>query len=132
MPGGRTIFRSVGLGFPTIHAPVVRSAAKLLNRAGRLLIAAVFIGLVTLASGFEMGEAKSADSWLKQLAKDGKFRGVVLVARDGKPLFQKAYGLAIDGWNISNDLSTRFEIASLTKQFTCAAILQLAEAVKID
>jgi D-alanyl-D-alanine carboxypeptidase len=75
--------------------------------------------------------SKWADSYLSALAKKGEFSGVVLVSRGGKPLFEKAYGEAVAGWHIPNGLETRFEIASLTKQFTGAAILQLAQAGKL-
>ena len=56
---------------------------------------------------------------------------MVLVTRPGKPVFERAYGEAVAGWRIPNTVTTQFEIASLTKQFTGAAILQLAEAGKL-
>lgn len=51
----------------------------------------------------------------------------VLVARNGKIVFEKGYGLAnLDAKTpITGD--TRFRIGSITKQFTAAAILRLAE-----
>jgi D-alanyl-D-alanine carboxypeptidase len=76
--------------------------------------------------------ANWADNYLAQLARKGEFSGVVLVSRGGKPVFERAYGQAVAGWNIRNTPATRFEIASLTKQFTGAAILQLAEAGKLE
>jgi CubicO group peptidase (beta-lactamase class C family) len=52
---------------------------------------------------------------------------VVLVARDGKPVFRKAYGLANREWDIAATPDTKYRLGSITKQFTAAAILQLAE-----
>lgn len=73
----------------------------------------------------------TANQYLENLAREGKFSGVVLVQHDGKAVFEKAYGSAVSGWRIQNNLNTRFELASLSKQFTGAAILQLAESGKL-
>ena len=56
-----------------------------------------------------------------------RFSGTILVARHGVPIFRKAYGFANREWSIPNTLETKFRIASVTKQFTAAAILQLRE-----
>jgi CubicO group peptidase (beta-lactamase class C family) len=59
------------------------------------------------------------------------FMGSVLVAQKGKVLFSKGYGWADVEWNIPNSPTTRFQIASMTKQFTAAAILLLEERGKL-
>ncbi|MGI9167815.1 MAG: serine hydrolase domain-containing protein [Pyrinomonadaceae bacterium] len=51
----------------------------------------------------------------------------VLVVRDGKVLFKKAYGLANLEDKIPGTTSTNFRLASVTKQFTAMAIMILAE-----
>lgn len=76
--------------------------------------------------------AARAQGYLSKLTDQGKFSGVVLVEHHGRPLLERAYGRAVIGWSIPNSPDTRFEIASLTKQFTGAAILQLAGAGKLD
>ena len=60
------------------------------------------------------------------------FSGVVLVAKDGRPVLRKAYGQANREWNIANAPDTKFRLGSLTKAFTAAAILQLQEAGKLS
>ncbi len=60
------------------------------------------------------------------------FQGVALIAKGDEIKFAKAYGYADIDENISNKLTTRFAIASNTKQFTAAAIMQLVEAGKIN
>ena len=55
------------------------------------------------------------------------FAGVVLVTRHDSVLLRQAYGLADAEWAVPNSLDTRFALASITKQFTAIAILQLAE-----
>ena len=59
------------------------------------------------------------------------FMGSVLVAQKGKVLFSKGYGWADMEWNIPNSPTARFQIASVTKQFTAAAILLLEERGKL-
>lgn len=55
------------------------------------------------------------------------FMGAVLVARGTQVLFAKGYGMANLEWNVPNTSTTKFEIASVTKQFTATAILLLEE-----
>ncbi len=61
-----------------------------------------------------------------------EFAGAILVARDGKLLLDKGYGLANREWNIPNDGATRFRMASVTKQFTAVSVLLLHDRGKID
>lgn len=59
------------------------------------------------------------------------FMGSVLVSRKGKTIFKKSYGMADLEWNVPNSPTTRFNIASMTKQFTAAAILLLEDRGKL-
>ncbi len=65
-------------------------------------------------------------------AKAGRFAGAALLARDGKTVFAQAYGLADRAKHIPNTLNTRFRIGSMNKMFTAVAVLQLAQAGKIN
>jgi D-alanyl-D-alanine carboxypeptidase len=69
-------------------------------------------------------------------AANDRFAGAVLVARivAGKPrlLFREAYGLADRETKMPNRVETRFRIGSMNKMFTAMAIVQLAQAGKID
>jgi len=76
--------------------------------------------------------ASSLATYLETLAKQDKFSGVVLIAKDGKPVFEKAYGLADKAKNIPNNTETRFNLGSMNKMFTAVAIAQLAEAGKLS
>jgi CubicO group peptidase (beta-lactamase class C family) len=64
-------------------------------------------------------------------ATQDQFSGVVLVARDGKPIFQRAIGLADREQGIPNQLQTKFRIGSMNKMFTAVSILQLVQAGKL-
>ena len=56
----------------------------------------------------------------------------VLVLRDGVPLFRRAYGLANLEEHIPATPATNYRLASMTKQFTAAAILLLAEQGRLS
>ena len=75
--------------------------------------------------------AQQLDDYVKQYEKAGLFSGSVLVADHGRVLLQKGYGLANREKNTPNTPETRFRIASLTKQFTAALVLQLVEEGKL-
>jgi len=59
------------------------------------------------------------------------FMGSVLVSKEGKLVFNQGYGMANLEWNVPNSPTTRFNIASMTKQFTAAAILLLEDRGKL-
>jgi CubicO group peptidase (beta-lactamase class C family) len=67
------------------------------------------------------------DAYVTAEANEHSFRGVVLLGMNGKVVFEKAYGLANEEWNVRNTTTTKFRIASLTKEFTAACILVLQE-----
>jgi D-alanyl-D-alanine carboxypeptidase len=71
------------------------------------------------------------DGWLGPQAASGAFAGVVVVARDGKVLFERAYGIADRerGTPMTTDL--RFSVASIGKAFTKVAIGQLVQQGKL-
>lgn len=78
------------------------------------------------------GDAERAAAIDARLALEGDaFSGVVLVARGGVPIYQKAVGLADREQGRPNTLGTRFRIASMTKMFTAVAVLQLEQAGKL-
>lgn len=72
------------------------------------------------------------DAYLAGLVRDGVFSGVVLVARQGKPVFSKAYGLADRERQVANTTRTRFNIGSINKAFTQVAINQLVGEGKLS
>jgi CubicO group peptidase (beta-lactamase class C family) len=74
----------------------------------------------------------STQLYLDSLTTADAFSGVVLIAQDGKPMFEKAYGLADRQQNMSNRVDTKFNIGSINKTFTALAIYQLAAAGKLS
>jgi hypothetical protein len=68
---------------------------------------------------------KELNSYLDEMSKADKFSGVVLLAKDEKPIFRKAYGLASREYNVPNQVDTRFNLGSINKYITRIAIEQL-------
>ena len=76
--------------------------------------------------------AKEMDAFIEQFHGFKQFNGNVLVAKQGKVIFEKSYGYANFEWDIKNTAETKFRIGSITKQFTALLILQLAQQNKIQ
>lgn len=68
---------------------------------------------------------------MDQFVSSRGFGGVVLVAREGHVLFQKAYGLANREHDVPNKLETKFRVGSVTKSFTAMAVMILVERGKL-
>jgi len=64
--------------------------------------------------------------------KRDHFSGSVLIARDGKVLFSRGYGMANLELDVPNTPETKFRLGSITKQFTAAAILLLQQEGKLN
>jgi len=58
--------------------------------------------------------------------------GVVVVARHGRPILRRAYGLADIELGVAMRPEHAFKIGSITKQFTAVAVLQLARQGRLS
>ena len=76
--------------------------------------------------------AAKADELLTAYHKQGKFTGTVLIAKEGRILFEKGYGFADLDNQVANTPTTEFRIGSLSKPFTATLILQLQEKGKLN
>lgn len=81
----------------------------------------------------EIGPATFARiaTYLDGIERSG-FTGNVIVERDGKIVISRSSGMRDLERNIRNDSHTLFDIGSLTKQFTAAAILKLEMLGKLS
>ena len=70
--------------------------------------------------------------YILKKAEASEFSGVVLIAKGGEPLFQKAYGYASKRFDVPNKVSTKFNLGSINKIFTTVAITQLMEKGKLS
>jgi CubicO group peptidase (beta-lactamase class C family) len=72
------------------------------------------------------------DALMKKLAEADVFSGAVLLARDGVPIFQGAYGTANKDFSVPNQIDTKFNLGSMNKMITAVAIAQLVERGKLS
>jgi CubicO group peptidase (beta-lactamase class C family) len=87
------------------------------------LFAIIFNALA--ANGQEL--SKRIDSLIEKAVKINRFNGSVLVSKNGKIVYEKAYGYQDVEQQILNTSNTIYQIGSTTKEFTAAVILKLAE-----
>lgn len=76
--------------------------------------------------------ATKIDSLINKAVSLKRFNGTVLVKKNGKVVFEKAYGYQDIQNKIENTPNTIFQVGSLTKQFTAAVVLKLAEQQKLS
>jgi CubicO group peptidase (beta-lactamase class C family) len=104
-------YQIVGVGFSDVTAPAAATKGpKLTNRELHDRIARL----------------------MAVLTKADAFSGIVYVAKNGRPIYAQAFGLANRSWMIPNRIDTRFNLASVTKMFTAVAIAQLVEHGKLS
>jgi CubicO group peptidase (beta-lactamase class C family) len=72
------------------------------------------------------------EEYAQAAAKADRFSGAILVARDGKVLVSKGYGMADVENDVPNTPETKFRLGSITKQFTAVSILLLQERGKLS
>lgn len=68
---------------------------------------------------------------LEAEAHADRFAGSVLLAKDGKIIFEEAYGLADREHQMANTPETCYRIGSMNKMFTATATMQLVQAGKL-
>ncbi len=69
--------------------------------------------------------------YMDERSAKGEFSGAILLAKNGKPLFAKAYGLADIESGRKNTLDTPINLGSMNKMFTGLAITQLVARGKL-
>jgi D-alanyl-D-alanine carboxypeptidase len=122
--GDRTVF--ICTGAPPGGASLKR------NLALRALPLVLALGTINLRGQSQNARSQDGlhsrfEAYLAPFVDTGNFTGAVLISRHGKVLLRQAYGLANYELRVPNSPSMRFHIASVSKAFTAAAILQLQE-----
>jgi D-alanyl-D-alanine carboxypeptidase len=74
----------------------------------------------------------AVDAYCRKLSNSDEFSGVVMIARQGTPLYQKAFGQANKEKMMPNTPDTRFNLGSMNKSFTAVAVHQLAAQGKLS
>lgn len=87
----------------------------------------IFLLFVSFTSTQGKELKQEMDDYLKASHEIWKFHGTALVAQNGEIIFKKGYGMANIELGTPNTPEMKFQIGSITKQFTATAILQLQE-----
>lgn len=98
---------------------------------------AVVAGLVTIAgcssSSLDAATQSKIDAGVAALMNLRHVNGAtIVVVRDGKTVYEKGYGMRDAARKLPADQATNYEIGSISKEFTAAAVMQLVEAGKVD
>lgn len=95
-------------------------------------IALLLLLFQNVAVAQEVATEAQLDAVVASYFKADEPGAAVLVMRDGKTLLRKGYGLADVELGVAIQPEHVFRVASITKQFTAVAILQLVEQGKIS
>jgi len=100
-----------------------------LGKTTSLAFLVLVVGCGLVASGAD--PSAEIDRVMRSHFKAKDFNGTVLVARNGRLLYVHGFGFANLEWHIPNDTRTKFELGSITKQFTALLVLQFVNEAKI-
>jgi D-alanyl-D-alanine carboxypeptidase len=104
-----------------------------LSRRAMALLALPLFPMPARAQLIDPAIARQIDADVETLRQRQGVPSVVIAAiRDGRLIYTKSYGLRDREHGLPAHTDTFYEIGSITKQFTAAAILQLQEAGKLD
>ncbi|KIC91070.1 serine hydrolase [Flavihumibacter sp. ZG627] len=97
------------------------------------IITLAIVFLILFKQGYAQNFESAVDSLILNVFNDKNGPGgVFLVAKDGKPVYQKAFGKANLELDVDLNPEYVFQLGSMTKQFTAIAILMLAESNKLE
>ncbi|MEM6778720.1 MAG: serine hydrolase domain-containing protein [Planctomycetota bacterium] len=88
--------------------------------------------IVVSSDASDIDRVEAVEGWLHDQFENDRFNGGVLVIRDGKVLLSKTCGYTDDRATHRLDNHTAFRLASVSKQFTAAGVLRLAEMDLLD
>lgn len=111
--------------FIKLNALFLLTAILLLAQTHPLNATAKKDGVVTGKLGEQM------DKYFSTISQLG-FSGSVLIAQNGEVILQRGYGYADSSRSVAVTTETVFDIGSITKQFTAAAIMKLEMQGKLD
>ncbi|GAB3687354.1 hypothetical protein GCM10027592_00770 [Spirosoma flavus] len=97
-----------------------------------LLAFATFLIAASFTFVSAQSTAEKLEQYLQAAADLHRLNGSVLIAQKGKILIQKGYGWRNEAAKIPNDTSSIYQLGSITKTFTGAAILQLQAEGKLS
>ncbi|MFC6267326.1 serine hydrolase domain-containing protein [Frigoriflavimonas asaccharolytica] len=91
---------------------------------GKLFTVSLLFFIVNFSLA-QNSKTQRLDSLFAALQSENAFNGNVLIAEKGVIIFEKSYGFANEENKIKLNLQTKFELASVSKQFTAMGIVLL-------
>src|SRR2546428_12870954 len=88
------------------------------------IVPTLLLGLsFVIASGFSPGIhaqdiAPKVDEYMNAAVRVHRFSGTILLARDGRPVVNRGYGMSNFELNVANKPKNKFRIGSKTKKIT--------------
>lgn len=102
-------------------------------RMNKTLSIFFLLSCLIIAISCDQKESKKTSSvnpyeeFISSMHKRGQFNGNVMVVKDGENVYQGSYGIKNINSSEKLDSDDRFRLASVSKQFTASAIIQLEE-----
>jgi CubicO group peptidase (beta-lactamase class C family) len=97
----------------------------------RIVIVVISFSAITCFAQSHSRRAADIDTYLQPYVQSRNFSGAVRVSKNGNVIFKGAYGFANREKRLRNTTETQFHVASVSMQFTAAAVLRLIDAGSI-
>jgi CubicO group peptidase (beta-lactamase class C family) len=108
-------------------------STSVMLRSSLTVLITLCVGASSLAAQSERTQAQKLDSLAGSGVLENRVIGIVAaVVKGNDTLLLKGYGKANAEWDVPMPADAMFEIGSVAKQFTAAAILQLRDAGKLS
>jgi CubicO group peptidase (beta-lactamase class C family) len=99
------------------------------------MVGGLVLAGLSLCAGHAMAGSvveRRIDAIMQEAARNEDFNGNVLVARNGQVVYDRSFGVADATKSRKLDSSYRFNIGSITKEFSGVAVLQLQEQGRLS
>lgn len=96
------------------------------------IICLILIAVLFQPVSAQLTKSERLEQLFDSIYRTGQFSGNVLIAENGKPLYQHCFGMADEKTKIPLNADTRFLIGSVSKQFTAMGIVLLKIAGKLN
>ncbi len=98
------------------------------------IVGLICLSISSYAQQFSISEnkMKSLDSLFKITFAPSEPGAIVILAKDGKPIFKKAYGMSNLELNVPLNTDQKMGIGSISKQFAATSILLLQQEGKLN
>ncbi len=92
----------------------------------------ILVFSITAHAQWDSSKAEQIDKLFLEWNTPNHPGGCVAIVKNGIPLYSRAYGLASLEYLVPNTIGTRFNIASISKQFTAMGIVLLQQQGKLS